>query len=365
MTFDRRTILGWMAAAGVMAGAAPAALAQDSVSFAGQTIEWVIPFGEGGGNDVWARFFATYLGRHLPGNPTVIVRNAPGGGGLTGANNFAQRPPSDGSAVLGMSGSNQFPYLLGDPRVQYDYRDFTPVLVSPTGGVAYLPSRFGVADASELGRLAGQQLVFANTGPTSLDLVMMLAFDMMGLNVRHVFGMSSRGETRLALERGEATIDYQTSGAFLANITPMIEAGDVVPLFSIGVLDAEGNVVRDPTFPDIPHFLEAYEMMHGTPSAPGPMLDAYMAFFVAGFAAQKMVLVHNSTPEPIIDAYRRAFESVITDPELVARAGDVLGDYEQATGTAALRMFEIGTTIEPEVRDWMRDYLRTNHNVQL
>ena len=103
------------------------------VDFSGRTIEWVIPFSEGGGSDVWARFFAPYLSRHMPGNPNVIVRNVPGGGSITGTNEFVARARPDGLTFIGTSGSTQFPFLLGDPRVRYDYAQLPPVLVSPTG----------------------------------------------------------------------------------------------------------------------------------------------------------------------------------------------------------------------------------------
>ena len=80
-----------------------------------------MPFSEGGGSDVWARFFAPYLSKYLPGNPNVVVRNVPGGGSITGSNEFVARARPDGLAILGTSGSTQFPFLLGDPRVRYDY----------------------------------------------------------------------------------------------------------------------------------------------------------------------------------------------------------------------------------------------------
>jgi tripartite-type tricarboxylate transporter receptor subunit TctC len=365
MKLNRRTFLSWTAAAGSTAMLTRAGLAQGEVSFAGKTVEWTIPYGEGGGNDAWARFFAPYLSKYLPGAPTVLVRNLPGGGGLSGANSFAQRAQDDGLALLGVSGSNQFPYLLGDSRVEYDYRKFTPVLVSPTGGVVYIPSSLGVTDAAGAVALRDRELVFANTGPTALDLVLMLAFDMLGLNVRHVFGMSSRGETRMAFERGEATIDYQTSSSYLANVTPMLESGAVVPLFSLGALDDQGNVVRDPTFPDLPHFLEFYEMMNGKAPERSEKLDAYIAFFSAGFPAQKMAILPITTAPEIVTAYREAFAAAVSDPELQAHKAEVLGDYEQATGPSADRLFEIATTITPEAKAWMLEYLRTGYDVKI
>ena len=57
------------------------ARAQD---FAGKTIEWIIPLQVGGGSDTWARFHLPFLQRTLPGQPTVVIRNITGGGGITG-----------------------------------------------------------------------------------------------------------------------------------------------------------------------------------------------------------------------------------------------------------------------------------------
>jgi len=104
---------------GLGLAATGSARAQD---MAGKTIEWIIPFAVGGGSDVWARFHLPLLQRHMPGNPTVVIRNVTGGGSINGANQFAQRTRPDGLTILGTSGSTQFPFLMGDPRVRYAYR---------------------------------------------------------------------------------------------------------------------------------------------------------------------------------------------------------------------------------------------------
>ncbi len=358
----RRGAIGLALGAAAAFGLAGPASAQ--VSFEGKTIEWIIPFSAGGGSDTWARFNAPLLSKYLPGEPTVVVVNEPGGGSTKGTNLFAARAKPDGLTILGTSGSTQFPYLLGDPRVRYEYADWKIVMASPTGGVVYTSPSTGVTGPEDIAKLADQDLIYASQGATSLDLVPLLGFKMMGLNVQHVFGFKGRGDGRLAFERGETNIDYQTSSAYIKNVQPLVDAGTAVPLFSWGALDDDGNLVRDPTFPDLPHFGEAYEMLTG--KAPeGPDYDAYFAFFTAGFPAQKMVFLPKDTPQEIVDAYQAAVIAMKDDPDYQANKEAVLGTYEQVTGKAANSLFKKGTVISPELRKQVVDMLAADYGVKL
>lgn len=364
--FNRRSF----ASAAIKVAAASAALSlglptgawAQNVDFAGKTVEIVIPFGVGGGSDTWARFNAPFLSKYLPGNPNVVVKNVPGGGSITGANQYASNAKADGLSVLGTSGSTQFPYLLGDPRVRYDYENWVVVMAAPTGGVAYISSKFGVKSVKDLDKLKGQKLVYGSQGATSLDLVPLLGFSQLGLEVQHVFGMKSRGEGRLAFERGEATIDYQTSSAYIKNSIPLVKEGKAVPLFSWGVTDDNGNILRDPAFPDLPHIGEAIQMVTGKAPA-GVEWEAFKAFLIAGFPAQKMMVLPKNTPKEYVEAYRQAFRDMRNDPDYKAGVDKVLGGYDQVTDKAAEFLYREGTTIAPRARDWVRDYLTKNYNV--
>ena len=237
-------------------------------------------------------------------------------------------------------------------------------MAAPTGGVVYTSPSTGVTSAEEIAKLEGQSLIYASQGATSLDLVPLLGFKQMGLQVQHVFGFKGRGDGRLAFERGETNIDYQTSSAYIKNVQPMVEAGSAVPLFSWGVLDEEGNLIRDPAFPDIPNFAEAYEMLKGEAPS-GPDYDAYFAFFTAGFPAQKMVFLPEGTPQDVIDAYTAAFEAMKADPEYIEGVQSVLGGYGQVTGNAAKALFQKGTQIAPELRTQVVEMLAADYGVKL
>ena len=110
-------------------------VARGETSFSGKTVVLTIPFSVGGGSDRWARTYSPYLSKYLPGNPTVVIRNDAGSGGVTGVNDFVKRARKDGTDILGTSGSNQLPYLLDDRRVQYDYGAMHIILASPAGGM--------------------------------------------------------------------------------------------------------------------------------------------------------------------------------------------------------------------------------------
>ena len=339
-----------------------AALAQD---FAGRTIEWVIPMPVGGGSDTWARFHLPFLNRNLPGNPTIVIRNITGGGGINGTNQFAARARPDGLMILGTTASIQFPYLLGDPRVRYDYANWAPVFASPTGGVMYVRPEMGVRGPGDLAKLrATPGLKFGSQGPTSLDIVPALAFEILGLDVQIVFGMQGRGQGRLAFERGETPIDYQTSSAFISQVMPLVREGKAAPLCSWGVLNAAGAIIRDPNFPDLPSFPEFVQAATGAPPS-GPAWEGWLAMYAAGFGAQKFVVLPKTTPAGILEAYREGFRRTLAEPEYREKRGPVIGEYDEVTGPPAERAYATATTMSADTRTWVRDWLQRRFNHSL
>ncbi|MBM3605649.1 MAG: tricarboxylate transporter [Alphaproteobacteria bacterium] len=331
--------------------------------FSGETVEWTIPFGVGGGTDVWARFFAPQLSQALPGQPNVVVLNVPGGGSITGANQFATRASSDGLSILGTSASTQYPAILGDPRVRYDYADWTAILASPTGGVVYADPKYGVTGPEGLETLKAEEIRFASQGATALEMPVLLALKMMGLNIRPVFGMESRGAGRLAFERGEAGIDFQTSSAYLNSVAPLVDSGKAVPLFSMGVVDAEGNVSRDPSFPDLPTFVEFFT--EATGAAPeGEAYEAWKALMIAGYSLQKMVVLPKDAPAEVIAAYTEAARAIVNAPDFRERAGEEIGVYDQLVGDEADAALQAALTVDPAIREFLTTWLSEDYGVR-
>ncbi|MEE9550549.1 MAG: tripartite tricarboxylate transporter substrate-binding protein [Candidatus Binatia bacterium] len=337
--------------------------ASGAVSFAGKTVVLSIAFGVGGGSDRWARTYAPYLSKFLPGNPTVMVRNIPGGGGITGVNRFVARAKTNGKDILGTSGSNQIPYLLGDRRVKYEYKDLQIILASPVGGFAYISPKTGVKKLADLKSFGGK-LFFASQGATSLDLVPLLAFETLGLKVKPIFGYKGRGPGRVAFEQGEVNIDYQTTPAYLKAVRPLAKEGKAFLLFSWGQFDSKGNLVRDPVEPNLPHFTEAYEIIHGKKPS-GPAYDAWKAFFVAGFAVQKPMWLPKGTPPAILKTYRDAARKIMQDPRFQKDLKKKLGGYPQYVGKEAQQAFDHALNVPPDSMRWLKKWLKERFKVQL
>jgi hypothetical protein len=331
--------------------------------FKGKTIEWVIPFKEGGGADTWARFNLPYLSKYLPGNPVIMINNIPGGGSIKGANLFADRAQSDGLMILGTSGTTQMPFLLDDPRVRYDYAKYKPIMSYPSGGVVFCSPKLGISSAKELLKIKDVPLKYASQGPTSLDLVPMFSFDLLGLNVDAVFGFRGRGAGRLAFERGEVLIDYQTSSAYIKNVIPLVEMGEAIPLFSFGALDENGNLVRDPSFLDIPHFGEVYADL-GFPLE-GIKWDTWFAFMSAGFGGMKLLLTPIETPDEIVAIYQQAILDMKNDERYKKEKPIALGLYEQSVGGQAKKIFTLSTSLKAEEKEYMKNWLRQKYDLNI
>lgn len=356
--FTRRAVVGLIAAAGL---AAPATA---EVDFSGKTIEWVIPFSETGGSAKWANFFAPLLAEELPGNPTVVVKFMPGAGSTKGANWFQGEEHEDGTLLFGTSGSTQFPYLLGDPRVRYEYKDWTPVMASGTGGVAYLNAEDGAKFDGSANALQDVDFIYGSQGATRLDLVPLLAWEMLGMNVEPVFGIKGRGDGRLMFERGEANIDYQTSSGYLGGSVPLVEAGTAVPMMTWGALDADGNIVRDPTFPDIATFKEVCEATDGCETS-GDAWDAWKAFFVAGFPVQKLAFLPAGTPDDVAATYTEAFNAVVARADFPEISSKRVGKYPVFTGSGANDALATATSVPASAKDFVTGWLKDAYGVSL
>src|SRR5436853_2915267 len=103
----------------------PAGAQSPAEFYKGKTVELYIAYSVGGGYDLYARLLARHLGKHIPGNPTVVPKNMEGAGGLRLANWLYQAAPRDGTVIGATSRSVAFENILGNRAAQYDASKFT------------------------------------------------------------------------------------------------------------------------------------------------------------------------------------------------------------------------------------------------
>lgn len=323
----------------------------------------VTPFSAGGGTDVWARFIAPHLQDNIESETSFVVENREGGGGITGTNKFARDGVTDGSEMTVSSGSIYLPQLLNQAEVEYDFTEMVPILLNGTGGVIYTSSSTGIEDAADLIEYDGDDLHYGGISATGNDLVTLLAMDVLDVKMKGTFGFEGRGPARLAVERGETNIDYQTTSAYKSQVEPMVEEGTAVPLVSFGVME-DGEVVRDPAFPDIPTVEEIYEEAHGEAPS-GIKYEAYLAALTAGQFYQKGLWVNAGTPDGLVEEFRAAARELAGNEEFAAEAEDVLGGYPLIPGEEAQEDLLAAFEISDEVRQYTLDLLADQYDTKV
>ena len=174
------------------------------VFFDGKTIRFLVASGPGATTDISARLVARYLGKHMPGNPGIVVQNMSGAGGVVAANYLYNVAKPDGLTIAAISRANYIEQLVGRPEVKTDFRKLSwigsfnksPMMVACRSDTEYksiaairaakTPPRFGQSGTGSI------SFVFANLMERILDL-----------KVKNVTGFQSGRDTDLGLERGE------------------------------------------------------------------------------------------------------------------------------------------------------------------
>ena len=326
-----------------------------------KTIEIIIPFPVAGGTDIWIRTIAPYLEKQIPGNPKFSFRNVGGGRGIPGMMEFASKAKPDGLMLLVSSATNYFPVLLGDKAAKYDLREWKPLLVNPVGGVMYGSPGAGIKRVEDLGKV--KNLIYGGISAIGLDLIPLITFELLELDARGVLGFKGRGDARIAFERGETNIDYQTTPAYNATVVPLIKEGKAVPLMSFGQLDDKGNIIRDPAVPDLPTVPEVYEKLKGKKPS-GKFWETYKVFMPSAFAVQKILWVKGGAPAEVLQAFYAAADKLEKDKEFQTKTDKVLGGYPLLRGDRLEKTIQEAFRIDPETQRFVREWVGKKYRVK-
>jgi tripartite-type tricarboxylate transporter receptor subunit TctC len=329
--------------------------------YEGKTIEVIIPFPVAGGSDIWIRTIAPYLEKHIPGNPKFTFRNIGGGRGIPGMMDFALKAKPDGLMVLVSSATNYFPVLLGDKAAKYDFRQWKPLLVNPVGGVMYASPASGIKRVEDLGK--AKELIYGGISAIGLDLIPLISFELLEMDAKGVLGFKGRGEARIAFERGETNIDYQTTPAYTATVVPLIKEGKAIPLMSFGQLDEKGNIIRDPAVPDLPTVPEVYEKIKGKKPS-GRFWETYKIFMPSAFAVQKILWVKGDAPPEVLRVFHAAADRLEKDKEFQTKTDKVLGGYPLLRGDRLEKTIQQAFQIDADTQRFVREWVGKKYRVK-
>jgi tripartite-type tricarboxylate transporter receptor subunit TctC len=339
---------------------ATATWAQD---FSGQQVTIIVPLAPGGGVDATARLIAPYLEEYLPGNPSVVVENREGGGSLLGAQYFARVAEPDGMTLLLTSASTTFPFVFGMEGADFPLAEMPVAFSYPLGAVVYASTETGVESVADLAS-PSEALVYGGISATGTDMPILLALDLLGVERNTVLGFAGRGPARLAFERGETNLDFQTFVVYQSQVLPIVEAGAATPLMTPGRPDAEGGLTeRDPLMSDLPSVYEAYETLTG--QAPdGEIWAAYELSASLTFILGLSAFLPAGTPDEIVAAYSEAIEMMNADTEFVETASQRSGGYLPIAGTDMADAAQRALSPDPATVEFLRTYLAETYDVQ-
>lgn len=333
----------------------------ESGFFAGETIELILPLGEGGGTDLQGRFVAAALSEVLEGNPSIQVVNLPGAAGTTGTMEFMENRPSDGFHVLMTSGSIHMNYVLGDPAVEFDLADLTPVAGFPVGGVMYVSPDTGVESLADLGDPPGDPLRYVGVDPTASDLSALLAFEALDLDVQTIMGYDGFGPARVAFEQGEGNFALATHSGALA-WEPLLDDGLAEEIFSFGEV-VDGDIGPDPGFPDLPTVRDAYIEIHGEEPS-GDMWEAYVGSVQVIWDLNKAIWFHGDAPQEAIDEFSAGLVTLLEEGYYDSEEGmELFGGINPVHGEQLEEGVDLMFGLDDSIVQTMRDYLVEEHDV--
>jgi tripartite-type tricarboxylate transporter receptor subunit TctC len=199
----RLRLLASCVAIGLIGFAVSVASAETPEEFyKGKTVELYVGYSVGGGYDLYARTLARYIGKHIPGNPTIVPKNMEGAGSLRFANWLFRVAPKDGTVFGTFGRGTAFDPILGEPGAQFDGTKFTWIgSANDEVSVCVAWSSTGITKFDDL--LTKEITVGATGGSSDTDQFPRILNGVLGTKMRVVSGYPGGNDVVLAMERGE------------------------------------------------------------------------------------------------------------------------------------------------------------------
>ncbi|HVY58136.1 MAG TPA: tripartite tricarboxylate transporter substrate-binding protein [Xanthobacteraceae bacterium] len=271
--------------------------------YKGRNVSVLIGYSAGGGYDSYARVLARHMGKHIPGNPTLVPQNMPGAGSLNAANYLYNIAPKDGSVFGTFARGLPMEPLIGHSATRYEATKFTWLgsITNEVSVCATMGSRVKTWDD-----VLSKEFTVAGEGSGSdPDIFAKVLKSVFGAKLKLITGYPGASEMSLAMERGE--IDGRCGWSWS---TIKAQKQDWLRSKKLNII-VQLSLDKSPDLPDVPLIIDLAKN-----DRQKQILKLIFSRQVMGrpFAAPPGI------PEDRARALRRAFEETMKDPEFRAEA---------------------------------------------
>jgi tripartite-type tricarboxylate transporter receptor subunit TctC len=290
----------------VLASSAAPVLADPVEDFyKGKQIKFIIRSGVGGGYDIYARALGAHIGKHIPGNPTVIPVNMTGGGGIKAANYVAKQAPKDGTILTIVSQGLAVDQALGiNTGLEADLRDFN--WIGNMSSANQVTVVWHTSPTKSFEDLKKRETVIGSTGAGSISTQLPGIFNnILGTKIKVVVGYPDGTDVNLAMERGEVEGRATNPWVSYKAVTPRLVSEKLItPVIQVGM-------EKEPDLPNVPLLRDL---------AKTPEEKQILDFMSRSVSIGRPIATTPGAPADRVAALRKAFDLTLADPEFLADA---------------------------------------------
>jgi tripartite-type tricarboxylate transporter receptor subunit TctC len=333
-TFTGSIVIGWtILALGTLWSSTPGAAQSVADFYRGKTIRMVVATSPGGDYDLRARLLARHMGRHIPGEPTIVAVNMPGGVGVQAANWMARQAPQDGTALHAIMQGMSALQALGGANVEFDTRKFA--WIGNTTDTPNVINSWYTTGVKTIADVMTKELVVGAPGTATSSVYYPKALnELVGTKFKIVSGYPGGNVVNLAMERGEVGGRGSNSWASWKSTHPdWIKEKKIFILVQIAMK-------RDPELADVPTMIEL---------AKNEEDRKVMEFLSADIPISRAYVTTPDTPPDRVEALRRAFDATMKDPAFLADAAKSNTDISPSTGEEAQKFSDLIANTPPAV----------------
>lgn len=293
------------------------AMAQAGDYYAGKTLRVIVGLDAGGTVDTFARSFANYLRRYIPGNPTIVVQNMPGAGGKTATNFVYERAAPDGLTIL-YGPWDPLAQALGDQGLRARYENFE--FLGGTGDIRVLYARTdavpgGLKTPADIAK--AENLALGSLNATDISgLLPHLALNVLGIKHKVVVGYRGGNDVFLAMQRGEINVHSTSITSFRSRTAAFIKSGQGIGIAYLVPVDAAGHYQTSQFIAGMPAFPGLYKQLRGAVPS-GAMWEALNWLTNQTGELTFVGLAPPATNAELVDILRKAYFTAANDPEFI------------------------------------------------